>query len=254
MCKLIIFSPLVQQSGDYTLSLRRFMYAGMTYYVLNNAGGIFILCVALSLTIYGFIKITYNRYNYRIMIDSLSQYLKYSWISWSSHTSSDSMKSSYWTYWWVVYITSISNPWTLIGIKLIQSSPSYCWHLYVTPKLYNSHIPNHSSVDHPIQGEVRNPGWSCNHVRDPDRWHARWYAVEKGIHHATRFHQEADHSVRLNLCELRCAISDPHDPHTQSAHIGLAVGAQDLRRSTHHLQGGRDRSITHGSPCSGPGT
>jgi hypothetical protein len=37
------------------------MYAGLTYYTLNNSGGRFMLALAISIGVYTLIKLSYNR-------------------------------------------------------------------------------------------------------------------------------------------------------------------------------------------------
>ena len=53
---------LQQHTDEFLLSSRRFAMAGLTYEVLNNTGGLFLQYLALSLIIYAFVKIIYNRF------------------------------------------------------------------------------------------------------------------------------------------------------------------------------------------------
>ena len=60
-------NPLQQQTQDYRLSLRRFKYAGLTYYTLNNSGGRFLFYGGISVLIYLSVKAVYNKYIVKIL-------------------------------------------------------------------------------------------------------------------------------------------------------------------------------------------
>lgn len=73
---------LESNTEDYPSSLRRFMYSRMTYYVLNNSGGRFLMGLIASILMYLFVKLSYYRYLikiFEIFLDKLefSYFIKF---------------------------------------------------------------------------------------------------------------------------------------------------------------------------------
>lgn len=58
----ILPNLIEEQTDQYLDSLRRFTYAGFTHQVINNAGGRFLVSLAISIGAYFMVKIIYYRY------------------------------------------------------------------------------------------------------------------------------------------------------------------------------------------------